>query len=193
MIREILKYPNPLLKSRTSPVAQVNRDIQKLVEDMFETMYHAPGVGLAAPQIGVLQQILVVDVGRLEGLPSGGQGEERKPDPKVLINPTVILAEGKITWEEGCLSLPQLIVPMERSKKIIVEALDQTGKKIRHLGEDLLAVAFQHEMDHLNGILLVDRLSRLKRDLYRRKLEKLARGEPVEEEIEKGAGPAYIG
>lgn len=186
MLLEILKYPNPLLKKKSAPVEKVDREIQKLVENMFETMYAAPGVGLAAPQVGLLQRILIVDVGRLEG-------SNRTPDPKVLINPKIITREEKIIWEEGCLSLPQLIVPIERSKKIVVEALDLQGKKVKHLGEELLAVAFQHEIDHLEGVLLVDRLSRLKRDLYKKKLEKLARGESVEEEVERGSGPAYIG
>lgn len=187
MIRPILKYPNPLLKKKSQPVEKVDREIQKLVEEMFETMYDAPGVGLAAPQIGILKRILIVDVGRLEG-------ESHKPDPRVLINPVFLSQEGKIIWEEGCLSLPQLIVPVERSQKVVVEALDQHGKRVKHLGEDLLAVAFQHEIDHLEGMLIVDRLSRLKRDLYKKRLEKLARGEKLEEpEIERSKGPAYIG
>lgn len=188
MILEIVKYPNPILKQKSSPIEKVDRTIQKLVEDMFETMYAAPGVGLAGPQVGVLKQILVVDIDRRDG-------EKRRPDPQVLINPRAVSREGKITWEEGCLSLPELIVSVERSKKIVVEALDKEGKLRKYLGEDLLAVAFQHEMDHLNGILLVDHLSRLKRDLYRKKLEKLARGEkvPPEPEVERGKGPAYIG
>lgn len=188
MILPIVKYPDPVLKKKSEPVEKVDLEIQKLVEDMFETMYAAPGVGLAAPQVGILKRILIVDIGgRLEG------NERTRPDPRVLINPTIVTREEKIVWEEGCLSLPQLIVPVERSKKIIVEALDQNGKKVKHLGEDLLAVAFQHEIDHLEGVLLVDRLSRLKRELYKRKVEKLARGEKVEEEIEHGRGPAYIG
>ena len=186
MILDILKYPNPLLKKKSVPVERVDREIQEFIDDLFETMYHAPGVGLAAPQLGVLRRILIVDVGRLEG-------ENRRPDPRALINPVIVSREEKIVWEEGCLSLPRLVVPMERSKKIVVEALDRNGKQVRHLGEDLLAVAFQHEIDHLDGILLVDRLSRLKRDLYKKRLEKLARGEVVEEEVERGAGPAYIG
>ena len=186
MILEIVKYPDPILKKKSQPVARVDRELQTLVENMFETMYDAPGVGLAAPQIGVLQRILIVDVGRLEG-------ETRKADPKVLINPKIVSREGKIAWEEGCLSLPRLLVPVERSQQVIVEAWDLDGKTIRHSGEDLLAVAFQHEIDHLDGILLVDRLSRLKRELYKKKLEKLARGEPVEDEVEQGKGPAYIG
>lgn len=184
---DILKYPHPLLKQKSAPVEKVDRAVQKLVEDMFETMYAAPGVGLAAPQIGVLQRILVVDVGRMEG-------KIRTPDPKVLINPTFLTREGKIVWEEGCLSLPQLTLPVERSKRVVVEAQDENGRPVKHVGEDLLAVAFQHEIDHLNGLLIVDRLSRLKRDLYKKKLEKMARGERVEEgEMEHGIGPAYIG
>lgn len=182
MILKILTYPNPLLKKKSVPVTQVDRAIQELINNMFETMYAAPGVGLAAPQIGILQRILVVDVGRLEG-------ETHHPDPKVLINPTITTREGKITWEEGCLSLPQLIVPVERSKKIVVEGLDQDGQPVKYPGEDLLAVAFQHEIDHLDGILLADRLSRLKRDLY---LQKLRKHESVEK-TEPLAGPVYMG
>jgi peptide deformylase len=182
MILDILKYPNPLLKRKSAPVEKVGRETQELIENMFETMYDAPGVGLAAPQVGILKRILVIDVGRLEG-------ETRKPDPKAIINPIVKTREGKIVWEEGCLSLPQLILPIERSKKIIVEGWDRDGKQVKYLGEDLLAVAFQHEIDHLDGILLVDRLSRLKRDLYKKKLEKHEKFE----EAAHGAGPAYIG
>jgi peptide deformylase len=182
MLLEILKYPNPLLKKKSAPVERVDREVQELIENMFETMYAAPGVGLAAPQIGVLKRILVIDVGRLEG-------ETRKPDPKAIVNPAIKTREGKIVWEEGCLSLPQLIVPVERSKKLVVEGLDRNGRPVKYLGEDLLAVAFQHEIDHLDGILLVDRLSRLKRDLYKKKLEKHERFE----EAEHGQGPAYIG
>ncbi len=182
MLLNIVQYPDPLLKRKAEPVAQVDREIQKFIDDLFETMYDAPGVGLAAPQVGILKRILVIDVGRLEG-------ETRHSDPKVIINPVIKSHEGKIIWEEGCLSLPQLIVPVERSQKVVVEGLNRDGKPITYLGEDLLAVAFQHEIDHLNGILLVDRLSRLKRDLYKKKLEK---NEEVED-VERGKGPAYMG
>lgn len=182
MILEIVKYPDPVLKKKSVPVDPVDREVRELIESMFETMYNAPGVGLAAPQVGISKRILIVDVGRLEG-------ETRKPDPRVLINPVIKMREEKITWDEGCLSLPQLIVPVERSKKIVVEGLDRDGRPVKYLGEDLLAIAFQHEIDHLDGILLVDRLSRLKRDLYKKRLEKM---EPFPE-VAKGAGPAYIG
>lgn len=182
MILEIVKYPNPLLKKVSSPVAVVDGEVQALIENMFETMYDAPGVGLAAPQVGINKRILVVDVGRLEG-------ETQKPDPQVIINPVITIKEGTIVWEEGCLSLPQLIVPMERSKKVVVEGLSREGKPIKLLGEDLLAVAFQHEIDHLDGILLVNRLSRLKQDLYRKKLKK--KGEV--EETRPASSHPYMG
>lgn len=184
MILDIVKYPDPVLKKKSAPIEKVDAEIQKLIDDMFETMYAAPGVGLAAPQVGISKRILVVDVGQLEA-------EVHKPDPKVIINPTVAIREGKILWDEGCLSLPQLIVPIERSKKIIVEGLDRDGKPVKYLGEDLLAVAFQHEIDHLDGKLIFDKLSRLKQDLYKKKLARHERYES--QEIEHGTGPTYIG
>ncbi len=195
MILNILKYPSPVLKRKSLPVERVDREVQSLIEDMFETMYDAPGVGLAAPQVGISRRILVIDVGRLEPTP---EGETHKPDPKAIINPIIKTREGKIIWEEGCLSLPHLIQPIERSKKVVVEGLDVSGKAIKYLAEDLQAVAFQHEIDHLDGILLVDRLSRLKRDLYLKKLKKMDTDNPKAidremEDTERGNGPAYIG
>ncbi len=177
MLLDIVKYPNPELTKACAPVDAVNQDIRQLVTDMFETMYANQGVGLAAPQVGVPLDLLVIDVGRLEN-------EETKPDPIALINPQLKSQEGKIIWEEGCLSLPELIVPVERSAKVVVTALNPDGKEITLLGEELLAVALQHEIDHLNGILLVDKVSRLKRDLYRKKL---AKHEVIEESIEAPA------
>lgn len=181
MLLKIVTYPNPVLKKISKPVTAIDKTIQKLIEDMFETMYAAPGVGLAAPQVGISQRILVIDVGRLEN-------EVLKHDPKAIINPVITLKEEKIIWEEGCLSLPHLILPMERSKKIMVEGLDLSGKPIKYLVEDLLAVAFQHEIDHLDGKLLVDKLSHLKKDLYLKKLKKLEETG----DIEKGKG-VYVG
>lgn len=194
MILNIIKYPDPILRKKSIPVAQVNREIQELIANMFETMYDAPGVGLAAPQVAISKRLLVIDVGQLEPAKGGASEKNHKPDPKAIINPVIKTREEKIVWEEGCLSLPQLIVPVERSKKIVVEGLDQNGKPVKYIAEDLQAVAFQHEIDHLDGILLVDRISRLKRDLYLKKLQKIKNHEPVEkEEIEHGRGPAYIG
>ncbi len=162
---EIVEYPNPLLKEKSQPVDSVTTETRQLISDMFETMYAAQGVGLASVQVGILEQILVIDVGKLEN-------EETKPNPIALINPTIETSEGTLVWEEGCLSVPELIAPIERSANVIVRALNQDGKEVKILGEQLLAVALQHEIDHLNGILLVDHLSRLKRDLYRKRLAK---------------------
>jgi peptide deformylase len=189
MILDIVKYPDPVLRKVAKPVEKVDAEIQRLVDDMYETMYAAPGVGLAAPQVAISKRILVIDVGLLE---KDEQGKEcHKPDPKAIINPVITIQEGKILWDEGCLSLPQLIVPMERSKKILVEGLDREGRKIKYLGENLLAVAFQHEIDHLDGKLIFDKISRLKQDLYKKKL---ARHESYEEkDIEHGSGPTYVG
>jgi peptide deformylase len=190
MILDIVKYPDPILRKVAKPVEKVDAEIQKLIEDMYETMYAAPGVGLAAPQVAISKRILVIDVGLLETDPAGK--ETHKPDPKAIINPIITIQECKILWDEGCLSMPNLIVPVERSKKILVEGLDREGKKIKYLGEDLLAVAFQHEIDHLDGKLIFDKLSRLKQDLYKKKLARNERPEP-EEEIEHGSGPTYVG
>jgi peptide deformylase len=182
MILPIVTYPNPLLKKRSVPVQHFDKELRTLVDNMFETMYAAPGVGLAAPQVGILERVLVIDVGRLEG-------DERKADPRVIINPGIGRREGKVTWEEGCLSLPGLVIPVERDKKIVVTGKDPDGREVTIDGEDLLAVAFQHEVDHLDGILLVDRLSRLKRDLYRHDLAKAGR---VREPVVHGT-QAYFG
>lgn len=187
MILEIVKYPSPVLKQVAKPVEKIDAELQKLIDDMYETMYAAPGVGLAAPQVGISQRILVVDVGLVEKDVEGR--ETHKPDPKAIINPIVTHREGKIVWEEGCLSLPQLIVPMERTKKIIIEGFDREGHAVKYLGEDLLSVAFQHEIDHLDGKLIFDKLSSLKKDLYLSRLKKMV----ASGEVEKGAGPAYMG
>lgn len=171
MILKIVTYPDPLLQKKSAPVEEVTDKTRQLVSDMFETMYAAQGVGLAAPQVGILERILVIDISKTEN-------GETEPDPIALINPKIESQEGKIVWEEGCLSVPNLIVPVERSAKVVVSALNPDGCEIKIVGEQLLAVAIQHEMDHLDGILLVDRLSRLKRDLYRTKLEKQEPMEP---------------
>lgn len=182
MIRPIVKYPSSVLKKISAPVTEMNAEVRQLIDDMFETMYAAPGVGLAAPQVGVSKRILVVDVGQVED-------EKHKPDPKAIINPTITVKEGKIIWDEGCLSLPQLTVPMERHKKIVVEGLDVHGKPVKFLGEDLLAVAFQHEIDHLDGKLIVEKLSQIKRELYLKNMKKKEQSG----EVEKGKGPVYVG
>lgn len=162
----IITYPNMLLKKKSEPVPGLTSATRQFVKDMFETMYGAKGVGLAAIQVAKADRILVVDVGKM-------QGETHEPHPLCLVNPEIISAEGKVVFEEGCLSCPQLHIEVERAQKITVKAIDEHGKPIELVASDLLAIALQHEMDHLNGKLLVDRLSRLKRELYRTDLAKV--------------------
>jgi len=168
MVLDILKYPDKRLRERSAPVKPEEIHsvaFQRLLDDMFATMYAAPGVGLAAVQVGVLQRFMVLDV----GIP---EGELIKRDPKVLINPEFASKEGEVVWEEGCLSCPDLTVPVKRAQRVVVKGLDREGKPYELTGEDLLAVALQHEVDHMDGILILDKLSRLKQDLYKDKVKK---------------------
>ena len=163
---EILTFPNKFLQQPTLPVENIDEDIQTLVADMAETMYDAPGVGLAAIQVGCDQSILVYD---------SHPGEvDRKP--QVLINPKIIDREGEIlSQEEGCLSVPDFRSDVKRASKIIVEGLDRDGKPIQIEAEGYLAIVLQHEIDHLNGKLFIDHLSALKRELYKRRVKKMLR------------------
>ena len=165
MMLEILKYPDKRLREKCSAVEDFGEALQKQIDDLFETMYAAPGLGLAAIQVGIFKRLLVMDVGTNEG-------EVVKRTPIVLINPHIVNQEGEIEWEEGCLSCPDLIVPMIRSQKIEVEYQDRNGKNTKLSAEDLSAVCIQHEIDHLNGVLIFDKLSRLKQDLYTQKIKK---------------------
>lgn len=160
----VLTYPHPFLQQVCEPVETVTREIQKLLDDMAETMYAAPGIGLAAPQVGISKRVLVADVRSKE--------EDRKGELFQLINPVIVFKEGKIEWEEGCLSIPGFLQVMKRFKHVIVEALDKKGSPITIEGADLLAVCLQHEIDHLDGKLILDKASRLKRKLYLDKLKK---------------------
>lgn len=165
MLMEILKYPDKRLRQSCKPVKDFGPEFQTWVDRMFETMHAAPGVGLAAIQVGIFQRFLVMDV----GIP---EGQVIRRDPKVLVNPQITAKEGEIVWEEGCLSCPDLVVPVERSKKISVESLDRFGKPQSMTVEDLPAVCIQHEIDHLDGILIFDKLSRLKQDLYKQQVKR---------------------
>lgn len=177
MIREILHYPDTRLKQGSQSVANINGDLVQTVEDMVVTMYDAPGIGLAAVQIGVPQRIIVVDVNH----------EEPGKDLLKLINPVITAREGEIIWEEGCLSVIDYTADVKRSAKIEVKAWTPDEKEIVLQAEDLLAVALQHEIDHLDGKLFIDRISRLKRELYARKVKKLLReGRPLEPQPRKG-------
>ncbi len=163
MIREIVKYPDPILQKPTEPVTEFNDELRTLIEDMFESMYAAHGIGLAAPQIGVSKRITVIDL-----------SFKKNPEEKiVLINPEVIYKEGKQNEDEGCLSLPEIREKVSRAVKVRVRAQNVEGKWFEMDGEELLARAFQHEIDHLDGILFIFRVSALKRDLLLRKIRKM--------------------
>ncbi len=163
MIREIVKYPDPVLQQKAEPVTQFDQDLQSLVDDMFESMYAAKGIGLAAPQIGVSRQLTTIDL-------SFGKTPE---DKLVLINPEIIFREGRQYEEEGCLSLPDIREKVSRSARVKVRAQNVKGDWQEFEGEELLARAFQHEIDHLLGILFFSRVSALKRDLLLRRIRKL--------------------
>jgi peptide deformylase len=164
MIRTILTYPNPELKKKSAPVPVISDAVRELVRDMSESMYAAPGVGLAAPQIGVHQRVIIIDI----------SAKNEPPDLIVAINPTIVHAEGEAYEEEGCLSVPDYAANVRRYSRVIVKALDLEGAERTWKAEDLLAIAFQHEIDHLDGILIVDHLSTLKRELFQRKARKAA-------------------
>lgn len=157
---QILEFPDPRLRTRAQSVTQVDAALRMLVDDMFETMYAAPGIGLAATQVNVAKRVLVIDV------------SEQRNRPLVLINPTILAREGVEETEEGCLSVPGVFDKVTRAEKIQVRALDRDGKPLELAVDGLLAVCIQHEIDHLDGKLFVDYLSELKRTRIRRKLEK---------------------
>lgn len=162
MIRTILTYPDPELKKKSAPVTVINDNISQLVRDMAETMYDAPGIGLAAPQIGVLQRVIVIDIA----------GGDEPPELIAAINPVIVHAEGETFEEEGCLSVPKYAANVRRHAKIVVKGLNPDGEEMTWKAEGLLAIAFQHEIDHLDGILFIDQISQLKRDIFRRKYRK---------------------
>ena len=169
---KVLKYPDPALTKVSLPVEAVTAETVHLIEDMVETMYGVPGVGLAAPQVGVLKRIIVVD------------SDYENPGKNLLklINPEIRRAEGEVVWEEGCLSVVDFTVEIKRAARVEVVALNEKQKEVRIEAEGLLSVALQHEIDHLDGKLIIDRVSRLKRDLYTRRLKKALRsGRPQPE------------
>jgi peptide deformylase len=165
MIYPIVKYGDPVLETPAAPVTAFDEKLHKLIEDMFESMYEAQGVGLAAPQIGISLHLSVIDT-------------SFKEDPEarlVLANPRIIHMEGKQGGGEGCLSLPDFRENLARSKRVTIRAQDAHGNWYEKTGEDLLARAFQHEIDHLNGKLYIHHLSSLKRDMMKRKIKRLIR------------------
>jgi peptide deformylase len=166
-VLEIVKYPSPVLSKRCEEVQSINAEVMKLVQDMIETMYQASGIGLAACQVGVSQRVLVVDVSPMD--------EEQTLI--AMINPEVVEEDGDVESEEGCLSVPDCVEKVIRKTKIRVRGLSPEGKQIEVAAVGILAIALQHEIDHLNGMLILDRISRLKREIYRDKLKKEKRKE----------------
>ncbi len=158
---EILHFPDPRLRLRAKPVTQVDNQVRQAVQDMLETMHHAPGIGLAATQVNIQQQIIVIDV------------SEEKNTPLCLINPTLLEADGTEETEEGCLSVPGFFENITRAERVKVQALNENGESIVLEADGLLAVCIQHEMDHLDGKLFVDYLSPLKRQRIKKKLLKM--------------------
>jgi peptide deformylase len=163
MVREIVIWPDPVLKKKASPVQRVDDSIKALVNDLFETMYAADGVGLAAPQVGVLKQVIVLDT------------TPRQPEskPVAMINPQIIAKEGSTRYSEGCLSVPGEAEEVDRAAKVTVKFLDVSGQEQTLEADGLLAVAIQHETDHLQGTMFVDYLSPLKRELIKKRMKRL--------------------
>ncbi len=172
--REILKFPDPRLREVSEPIDEITDKIRDLAQEMLQIMYDEPGIGLAAPQINERIRLVVVDTEWSD------EGVER--NPTVMINPEIIQRDGKITWTEGCLSVPDFQAEVKRSAKVTVRFLDLEGKEQTHEAEELRAVCYQHEIDHLDGILFIDHISRLKRNLYTKKRKKASTREQEEEE-----------
>ena len=161
-LRRIVTYGTPVLRQRTRDVANLNGELQQLIDDMVETMYAAPGVGLAANQVGSAHRLFVAN-----------PADDRDPSKLlVVINPEIVESDGEFAHDEGCLSIPEFREDVRRARRIVLRGLDREGRPLEVEGHDLLARIFQHEMDHLNGLFFVDRLSPAKRDILVRKLKK---------------------
>lgn len=170
-VLKVYEYPDPILKKKAEKVAMVDDELRQFMDDMLETMYSAVGVGLAAPQVGVSKRIVVIDISH----------EEEKVEPLYLVNPEIIWkSEDKICGEEGCLSVPEQRAEVERHASVKIRYTDYNGEEQERLIEDFLAIVVQHELDHLDGILYIDRISRLKRQMLLKKLQKLREEENEE-------------
>lgn len=164
---KIHTYPDPVLKTKSEPIQNIDEETRKLIDQMTEIMYAAPGIGLAANQVGVLKQLIVYDVSH----------KEKGPNPLVLINPEIVLADGNIVYDEACLSVLDYTAEVDRFAQIKVKGFDRLGKPVDIEAEGLLAICLQHEIDHLNGILFIDHISSLKRALYNKRLKKMLKKE----------------
>ena len=166
MLRKILVEPDPILREKCEPLQKVDADTKKLMDDMLETMYAAPGIGLAAVQIGILKRVIVMDLSK----------QEENKRPYFIVNPKIISKSKElVSYEEGCLSIPNQFAEIERPKKCCIQFLDYDGKEQQLGAEGLLATCIQHEIDHLNGVLFIDYLSKLKKDLILKKVKKKRR------------------
>jgi peptide deformylase len=169
MIKPLIILPDPVLRQVSAPAERVDAELRKLADDMLETMYDAPGIGLAAIQIGIPLRMLVIDLAK--------EGEE--PAPLVVINPEILHSSDEHSvYEEGCLSIPDYYAEVERPATVRAKFLDRDGKQQEISAEGLLATCLQHEIDHLNGVLFIDYISKLKRDMVLRKFKKLAKDRP---------------
>jgi peptide deformylase len=172
-LREVLKFPDRRLRLVSQPVAEVTDAIRALAEEMCDVMYDEPGIGLAAPQVGEAIRLLVVDTEWTE--------EDAERNPLILVNPELSEHEGKVSWNEGCLSVPDFQAEVDRAERVRLRARDLDGNEIDIQAEGLQAVCFQHEVDHLNGVLFIDHISRLKRNRYELRRKKQLRREQEEE------------
>ncbi len=161
-LKRILTYPESVLRERAEPVSNIDGRIQKLIDDMIDTMYHAPGIGLASNQIGDLNRVIIFDT----------SAQDEPNDLCVLINPEIIETDGSVHYEEGCLSVVDYSADVKRTERVTVRGLDREGNPVTFKAEGLSAIVLQHEIDHLNGKLFIDHISKLKRELFKRKLKK---------------------
>jgi peptide deformylase len=166
-LREVLQFPDKRLQNVSEPIPEITDEIRGLAQDMCEVMYDEPGIGLAAPQVGESIRLIVID--------TEWTREDAERKPLILVNPEISEREGAITWNEGCLSVPDFEADVERAQRVRMLATDLDGKAIAIEAEELQAVCFQHEIDHLDGVLFIDRISRLKRSLYVKKRKKQLR------------------
>jgi peptide deformylase len=163
-LREVVQFPDPRLKEVSKPITEVNDELRELARDMIDVMYDEPGIGLAAPQVGASVRMFVID--------TEWGDDDKEQSPTVVINPEISDREGRITWDEGCLSVPDYTATVERDAMITLKGQDLDGNPIEERAEGLRAVCIQHEVDHLDGVLFIDRISRLKRSLYVKKRKK---------------------
>jgi len=175
-LREVLKFPDKRLREVSTPIEKITDEIRELANDMLEVMYDEPGIGLAAPQVGQTVRLVVID--------TEWTAEDAERNPLVLVNPEIVERGGTISWTEGCLSVPDFEAEVERASHVKLRASNLEGEDLEIEASELRAVCFQHEIDHLDGILFIDRISRLKRNLYTQRRKKQLRRE-LEEQLER--------